>query len=66
MEWTSWCNESTFDGPDSTSRLSVVGVVALYIACLVRDVEFPEGIDEDDQTFMQEVWYLAPKTARGL
>ena len=59
-DWSRFINEDYFDSAEPNRSLSVIGVLALYIACGVLGEEFPDDLDEEKTRFMDEVRKLAP------
>ena len=62
--WSEWCHEANWLGSDGGNP-SIVGIVTVWIACAIVDVELPDGIDDDaDQEFVTRCWMLAPRVSR--
>lgn len=64
--WTKRCREDDWFsyGADWKAQafVSIVGIVAIWIACAVVDVDVPESIDDaTDMDFVRRVWKMTPR-----
>ena len=65
-EWTGYVNENVWipyvEGDASRSDLTLVGILAVRIACALVDVDYPDDIVERSaRTFVQQVRRAAPR-----